>query len=137
MLTLINRETDYALRILHHLSERDKATAEAICGEELVPTPFAYKILRKLTKGGLVRAARGVDGGFSLSCDLGALTLLDLMAALGSSELVNACMKDGFVCPRRDSLGGECAIHSSLCEVQREIDSLLRSRTLASVLGKV
>lgn len=112
-----------------------RATVESICAAEHVPVQFAYKIMRKLAKAGYVSAARGVSGGFSLSADLASRDLRDLMASIGSLDMVNACMEPGFVCERRDEMGGACAIHESLCGVQDEINGVLASRSVASILG--
>ncbi len=60
---LITRETDYALRILRALSGGEQMTVAAIAQDQQVPQQFAYKILKKLSKGGLVSIARGAEGG--------------------------------------------------------------------------
>lgn len=96
---------------------------------------FAYKILRKLSKAGYVKATRGASGGYSLSADLSLKNLLDLMSSLGSLDLVSACMDPSFQCRRREELGGACAIHVNLCGLKREIDGILTSRSIASILG--
>ena len=62
---VITRETDYALRILRALLDGKLHTAGQIAQDELLPQAFAYKILKKLEKAGLVgwsaerRAAAG------------------------------------------------------------------------------
>ena len=67
---LITRETDYALRVLRALSDGEQHTAGEISSTQLVPKQFAYKIIKKLDKGGLVSIARGVDGGCAIHCGL-------------------------------------------------------------------
>ena len=49
---LITRETDYALRVLRALSEGEQLTAGDISEQQMVPKPFAYKIIKKLSKAG-------------------------------------------------------------------------------------
>lgn len=79
---LITRETDYALRVLRALSEGEQLTAGDISEQQMVPKPFAYKIIKKLSKAGFVRITRGADGGCRLAVGLDKVTLYDLMAAM-------------------------------------------------------
>ena len=58
---MITRETDYAIRLLRTLRDRERHTVAEAAERELVPQPFAYKILKKLSKAGLVEVLRGVD----------------------------------------------------------------------------
>ena len=60
---VITRETDYALRILRALLDGKLHTAGQIAQDELLPQAFAYKILKKLEKAGLVEVVRGTAGG--------------------------------------------------------------------------
>ena len=59
---IITRETDYALRILRALLDGQLHTVGQIAQEELLPQSFAYKILRKLDKAGLIQVVRGTAG---------------------------------------------------------------------------
>ena len=105
---LITREADYALRILRTLSEGGQVTAAEITQRELIPRQFAYKILRKLSRAGIIAVNRGAEGGCRLAADLREKSLFDLMAALDLVELVNACMAPGYQCSWRQSCGRDC-----------------------------
>ena len=72
---IITKETDYALRILRVLLDGEKHSVAEMSETELIPTQFAYQILRKLSAGNLVRVSRGALGGCALSCDLDATSL--------------------------------------------------------------
>ena len=80
---IITRETDYALRILRALMDGQLHTVGELARGELLPQPFAYKIIKKLCKAGLVQITRGAAGGCRLSADLSQVTLYDLLLALG------------------------------------------------------
>ena len=73
---LITRECDYAVRVLRAMAEEKRVSVNEICEKELITAPFAYKILKKLQKSGMVRGYRGVHGGYSLNCDLDQITLM-------------------------------------------------------------
>ena len=89
---LISRETDYALRILQSLLDvQCKATGD-LSKSEMIPQQFAYKIIKKLSRAGLVEITRGVDGGWRLAKNPETVSLYDLMAAMDDRREVNACM---------------------------------------------
>ena len=52
---IITKETDYALRILRVLLDGEKHSVAEMSETELIPTQFAYQILRKLSAGNLVQ----------------------------------------------------------------------------------
>lgn len=131
---IITRETDYALRILSALSQGGIITTGELCVREDVPKQFAYKIIKKLAKLGVVETMRGMEGGCRLTADLNQVSLLDLMKATGSDDLVTACMKPEFECSRRNRLGGHCAVHCRLAVVQSHLDQELRSHSVQQML---
>ena len=131
---LISRETDYALRILRSLLDGERKSVGDISTEEMIPQQFAYKIMKKLSRAGLVEITRGVGGGCSLSADLRAVSLYDLMQAMDERFAVNACMDPSYQCPRREIHGG-CAAHSQLALIQQKLDQELRSHDLKTLLS--
>ena len=130
---IITRETDYALRILRALMDGQLHTVGELAQGELLPQPFAYKIIKKLCKAGLVQITRGAAGGCRLSADLSQVTLYDLLLALGEPSAIAACMEPDYQCPWRSSHGG-CGVHCKLLEIQRKLDAELRAHTLQEIL---
>ena len=63
---MITRETDYAIRLLRTLADEERHTAAEAAERELVPQPFAYKILKKLSKAGLVEVTPAGRSGKDL-----------------------------------------------------------------------
>ena len=133
---LINRESDYALRILRSLSDGEKHAVRDLCQKEDIPQQFCYKILKKLSDAGYVSSSRGVGGGCTLTADLKKVTLLTLMEALDSDRFINACLKPGFVCEWKDKNCNVCTYHSYLANVQRNIDKELSSHSLYDMINK-
>lgn len=129
---LISRETDYALRILRSLLEGERKSVGDISKSEMIPQQFAYKIMKKLSRAGLVEITRGVDGGCRLSGDLESVSLYDLMVAMDERCAVNACMDPAYQCPRRAQHG--CIVHSQLAVVQQNLDNELRAHSLKKLL---
>lgn len=130
---LLTRESDYALRVLRSLLDGERKAVGDISKEELIPQQFAYKIIKKLSRAGLVQITRGVEGGCQLSADLTQVSLYDLMAALEDRCSVNACMDLDYRCPLREKMGA-CRIHERLSGIQKRLDDELRSHSLLSLL---
>lgn len=102
---IITRETDYALRILRALSDGHRHTMKNICEEAVVPQQFAYKIIAKLAKGGVVDSVRGSGGGCLLDCDLRELSLYRLLEIMGDDDRINACMASEYECSWEKNAG--------------------------------
>ena len=130
---LLSRETDYALRILRSLLDGERKSAGDISKAELIPQQFAYKIMKKLSRAGLVEIARGADGGCRLAADLETVSLYDLMIAMDGHCEINACMDASYQCPRRARNGG-CIMHGQLASLQQKLDEQLRAYSLKMIL---
>ena len=130
---LITRETDYAIRLLRTLADGERHTAAEAAERELVPQPFAYKILKKLSKAGLVEVVRGAEGGCRLLADLDRTTLHDLLEAMGEDCRLSGCMAPGHPCSWRESHGG-CTVHCHLAAIQEKLNAELKAHTLAEIL---
>ena len=89
---IITKETDYAMRILRVLLDGEKHSVAEMSKTELIPTQFAYQILRKLSAGNLVRVSRGALGGCALSCDLDATSLYRSHGGRWGSGQAVACL---------------------------------------------
>ena len=132
---LITRETDYALRILRTLSDGKSYTAGELAERESLPQKFAYKILKKLEKAGIVQITRGASGGCRLGCDLRTATLYQLIEAVETNARLTSCMTPGYQCEWRGRHGSPCTIHTQLAKVQNAIDQEFRSRSLYWLLN--
>ena len=132
---VITRETDYALRILRALLGGDLRTVGQIAQDELLPQAFAYKILKKLERAGLIEVTRGTTGGCRLVADLSRISLYDLMMATGERSDLSSCMDPQFQCTWRNCHGG-CTAHRKLMEIQKKLDGGLRSHSLKDVLSE-
>ena len=122
----ITRESDYAVRVIRALWGENRLSVSDICEKESVTAPFAYKILKKLQKAKIVRGYRGVHGGYALNKGLDELTLYDIYAAI-DPDPEYSCVRDG-----QD--GMPCLVHKELASVQRELESLLKRKTLQQIM---
>jgi Rrf2 family protein len=130
----ISKECDYAMRIVRELADGEKKTAEDICRHEKISPPFAYKILKKLEKGGLARSFRGKTGGYALAKTIDAFSLYDVFSAVEEPMLLTACLREGFDCPMNTG-AAPCGVHTEFVRLQTMIAAGLKEKTVSEVLG--
>lgn len=131
-MSLINRESDYAIRILRVLSKKEICSIPQICEEQVIGKPFAYKISKKLEKAGLIGVKRGINGGLFLACDLSKTSLWDVLNALDNIQYVNDCFENGYKC--ECSNGDLCRTHHKLIALQESINTQLKATLLSDIL---
>jgi len=93
--------------------------AKLIAEEEHIPIRFLLKILRLLTKDGLVNSHRGVNGGYALARHPSQITLLDVVKAIEGPITINRCLYDPEECSKLYS--ERCPVHEALFELQNFI----------------
>ena len=133
---IITKECDYALRIIRELADNQKKLVDSICNKEFIPRPYAYKILKKLEKAGIVKSYRGPSGGYMLSKDTGSFTLYDILIAIQDDAFLSECMKRGFQCIRDDP-GQPCMVHQELCRIQKIMIAAFSEKSLAEIINTI
>lgn len=127
---LLTKENDYAIRMMRSMKDGEKHTIKDICQEEEVPEAFAYKILRKLQKAGLVEVVRGVSGGCRIKKPLYELTLYDVVTAVDEEPLIMPCLRKNC---SRNTKGTVCKVHGELAKIQKVLMQELKERNLAEL----
>lgn len=115
----LNQATDYAFRLILHLamlSEGEIANGNAISEQENIPSRFLLKIVRYLTKAGIVKSYRGIDGGFALAQSPNDITLLDVIKAMEGPVAIHRCLEDREACSKQCT--EECPVHEALGSIQ-------------------
>jgi Rrf2 family protein len=130
----ITRESDYGARIIRELAGGGRKTVQDICAQELVPFQYAYKILKKLEKAGLVRGFRGANGGYALAKNPDAITLFDVVAAVDGNLLINECLSQGYNCPLNRPGKKRCGIHREFIRIQAILLASLKEKKLTEIL---
>ena len=100
----INRQTDYAVRVILALASREAGTrlsSGAIQTEMLIPKSFMPRIVAQLANCGLVKTFAGRDGGLQLSRSAEEITMKDVVEAFEGPLLLSECMQvaDESDCP--------------------------------------
>lgn len=104
---------EYGLRCLLSLAKDGTAgqsSISEIAEKEGLSVPYASKLLGILRKSGLVVAARGRSGGFTIARDPRQITMYEVLTALGGPLI------DPNHCQKYSGLHDEC-VHINNCSV--------------------
>ena len=99
----LSRKSDYALRAVWHLTNLPTgslASINTIAEGEGVPREFLAKILKDLTRSGLLVSFQGVRGGYRLAKAPKEITFLDVIEAIDGPIHLNLCTEDLCGCDR-------------------------------------
>jgi Rrf2 family protein len=125
----ISSRCEYGLRAMVYLAARgdDKPVPlPEIAGGEGIPAPFLERILARLRESGLVKATRGVSGGYQLGRAAGDIAVGDVVTALEGPLSLVGCVPDDGACDRADS----CASRVVWRRLDSAITGALNSITL-------
>lgn len=77
------------LHVLLHMAERNAPITSDVLAQAMQTNPVVIRrILAGLRDQGYVRSEKGHGGGWTIACDLAAITLRDVYQALGSPSLL-------------------------------------------------
>lgn len=115
----INRQTDYAIRVLLALAQRGEGarlSSAEIQREMFIPKAFMTRIVARLARDGLVDTFPGRDGGLMLPRPASQITLRDVVEAFEGPILLSECMqvKSEDDCPFQSN----CPVRSKWGRVQ-------------------
>jgi len=112
------------LHVLLHMAELDRPVTSEMLAMVMNTNPVVVRrTMAGLREAGFVTSEKGHGGGWTLACDLQAVTLRDIYAALGSPELLamgNRTETPGCLV--------EQAVNAALDGAFREAETLLLAR---------
>ena len=90
----LSRKADYALRAVRYLSTLPKGklgSINTIAQAESIPREFLAKILKDLTRNGILMSYQGVTGGYRLSKTPREVSFLNVIEAIEGPLHINLC----------------------------------------------
>jgi FeS assembly SUF system regulator len=97
----ISKLTDYGTLILVHLAGGENGRlypASDVAEATHLALPTVQKLLKTLTKGGLVESARGVDGGYRLARPADQINAAEILDNLEGPVALTECSHDDSHC---------------------------------------
>ena len=94
----LSRKSDYALRAIKHMSNLPKGklgSINSVSEAENIPREFLAKILKDLTRSGILVSYQGVTGGYRLAKPAREITFLTVMEAIDGPIHLNLCTELG------------------------------------------
>jgi Rrf2 family transcriptional regulator, nitric oxide-sensitive transcriptional repressor len=127
---LISQTTEYALRAIVDLAyHRGKSrTTQQIAEATRVPAGYLAKVLKDLARFGLVRAQRGLHGGFTLEGDPRVMTVYDVLAAVDPPQRIRECPLK--LKAHKLKL---CPLHQALDDAMAMVETAFRKTSIADV----
>jgi len=98
----INRQTDYAIRVVLALAKREpqaRASTSEIQREMLIPPALAQRIVADLARGAFISTFPGRDGGLTLARPPQEINLRQILEHFEGPLLVSECLLQKGDCP--------------------------------------
>ncbi len=132
----LSKLTDYAVVLLTQMVRRDgKIATTAILAEITgLPHPTVSKVLKRLTKTGLLVAQRGATGGYALARSAEDISVADIVIALDGPIALTDCTEDSH---QSCQMERNCPINGHWNRVNLAIRDALQSVTLAEMANDI
>ena len=133
----ISTKSQYGLRAMVYLAKKRGSicSLKKIANEEGISFSYLEKIISKLEKSGLIRAKKGIRGGYFLSGRPSKIKIGEIIRALeGNSGFVKCILEDKkkrYCCPREKI----CLTKNFWKKIQDSFNSVLDSLTLADLIN--
>ncbi|MBP9768374.1 MAG: Rrf2 family transcriptional regulator [Burkholderiales bacterium] len=127
----LNKQTDYALRVLMYLALKQTqglANIDDIVERFHIPRNHLTKIIAKLNKLGLIKTYRGTNGGLELVPATLQINLAEIVAKFENVAQVINCRH--LSCP----IAGMCRLKSVLDQASLGFSAVLAGYTLEQML---
>lgn len=133
---MVNRETDYAIRVILYLAlqpEGTRVSSRRLSSERIIPKAFTRRIITKLVKAGLLKSVRGLNGGVYLSKPPQQISILEVMEAMGKLPEVSSCVEDPQICPFTST----CPVRDLWIEIDGELKKRLQEINFEQLARKL
>ncbi len=129
----LTQTAEYALRAVTWLAQHpdEPQTKDQIAAATQVPASYLPKVFQPLVRGGLIRAQRGIGGGYSLASDPEDLRLIDVVDAVDPIAPIETCPLD--LASHGTRL---CPLHALLNKAIQAERRLLNDTRLSDVIRK-
>lgn len=132
----LSREADYSLLAMMYIAAQPEgrlAYRREIAAHYNIPSEFLAKVLQKLSRHGLVRSFKGMNGGYVLARRPDQITLADVIEAVDGPIGLVDCQCDGRACEQEEV----CTVQGSLAGVRLEIRRVLDGVSLNDMRGRL
>ena len=129
----MTRVTDYGIVLLTYFarsSEGTLHTARDLARDAHLPLPTVNKVLKTLTRHGLLESHRGVKGGYTLARHPEEISVAEIISATEGPVAMTECTVDG---PGGCDHESECPVSDNWQRINQAIQEALDGITLAEM----
>jgi FeS assembly SUF system regulator len=126
----VSKLADYAIVLMAYMADdqdRRPLTARRLSEESELPLPTVAKILKALSRAGLLQSHRGGYGGYSMLRPRSEVSVADVIAAIDGPIALTACGSD--TSPPCD-IGATCPVRENWKTIARALREALEQLTL-------
>ncbi|MBD3271540.1 MAG: Rrf2 family transcriptional regulator [Elusimicrobia bacterium] len=125
---LLTRNTDYAIRALCIIAQREKAVTpvSSLVKETKIPRCFLRKLLQILNQHGILESSKGKSGGFKLRKAPHTIYVLDIITIFQGKLKLNEHLFKNQICPNIE----RCKLKKILDRLDRFVYDQLKIVTL-------
>lgn len=127
----LGKLADYSTVIMTVLaSDADRMySAAELASRTHVAAPTVAKLLKQLTRGGLVESLRGAHGGYRLARSASSITIAEIIAAIDGPIALTQCSVHKGNC----AVESHCGVRSNWRLINQTVRNALASVTLAQM----
>jgi Rrf2 family transcriptional regulator, iron-sulfur cluster assembly transcription factor len=125
---MFSKAVEYSIRSVIFLTNQNKKVDVKTISDELkIPRHFIAKLLQTLTKNGILKSTKGINGGFEIVNTN--TTITDLIIAIDGNLDFDKCSLGLPTCDDKKP----CPLHSDIKEVKKLIRERILSKTLYDI----
>jgi FeS assembly SUF system regulator len=129
----IAKLTDYAIVLLAHMARNTEQTVHAtrdLAASSGLPMPTVRKVLKALSRGGLVVSQRGAQGGYGLAKAPRSISITAIIGAMEGPVALTECSTD---CQGACEIERACPVRSNWQTINELVRRSLANITLADM----
>ncbi len=128
---MISQTAEYALRAAVFLGNEpgEPCTTAQISAATEAPSSYLAKVMKGLSRAGIVDSQRGLHGGFTLAIAPDELTILDVVTAVDAFRRIEHCPLG-----RSDHTSGLCPLHRRMDNVIAAAEKTYGETSISDVL---
>lgn len=127
----ISKLTDYAILVMVELNayHGEVMNAHALAEHSHVELPTVSKVLKLLTRAGLVRSFRGINGGYSVDRPAREISVAEIISAIEGPIAMTECSVEPGLCSQE----AVCSLRSNWRRISAAVARAMEGVTLAEM----
>jgi FeS assembly SUF system regulator len=124
----ISKLTDYAIMVMVELNEArgEVLSAQTLAARSHLELPTVSKVLKLLSRAGLVQSFRGVNGGYSMDREAATISVAEIIAAIEGPIAMTECSIEVGLCSQEHN----CTLRGNWQRISSAVARAMESVTL-------